>query len=79
MASLTDYFANRDKDLPKAKFFIGDRIIGKWNKIPVVGSVLREENREVMIQSDLPVKFKNSYQTILTLKQTNVKLLKLEI
>ena len=79
MASLADYFANRDKDLPKAKFYIGDRIFGMWNKIPVVGSVLRDVEGEVMIQSDLPVKFKNSYQTILSLKQKDVKLLKLEI
>lgn len=79
MASLAEYFANRDRDLPKAKFYIGDRIFGMWNKIPVVGSVLRDVEGEVMIQSDLPVKSKTGYHTILTLKQKDVKLLKLEI
>jgi hypothetical protein len=79
MANLTDYFAKRDADMPKEKFQMGDRVFGFWNKIPVAGSVLREVNREVMIQADLPVKSKTGYHTILTLNQKDVKLLNIEI
>ena len=76
MGNLADYFANRDKHIPKPKFEIGDRVFGFWNKIPVAGSVLRDIDREVMIQTDLPVKYKNTIRTILTLNQKDVKLLK---
>lgn len=76
MASLAEYFANRDRDLPKEKFYIGDRVFGFWDKIPVAGSVLRDVEGEVMIQTDLPVKSKTGYHTILSLKQKDVKLLK---
>jgi hypothetical protein len=76
MGTLADYFEKRDAEMPKAKFHIGDRIFGFWNKIPVAGSVLREVNREVLVQTDLPVKSKNGYYTILTLNQKDVKLLK---
>lgn len=79
MASLADYFAKREADMPKEKFQMGDRVFGFWNKIPVAGSVLRDVNREVMIQTDLPVKSKTGYHTILTLNQKDVKLLKIEI
>lgn len=79
MASYAEYFANRDSDLPKEKFKIGDRVFGFWNKIPVAGSVLRDVEAEVLIQTDLPVKSKTGYHTILTLKQKDVKLLKIEI
>ena len=76
MASLAEYFANRDADLPKEKFYIGDRVFGFWNKIPVAGSVLRDVEAEVMIQTDLPVKFENGHFTILKVPQKDVKLLK---
>lgn len=79
MASLAEYFAKRDADLPKAKFEIGDRVFGFWNKLPVAGSVLRDVEAEVLIQADLPIKYKDGYFTILTLKQKDVKLLKIEI
>jgi hypothetical protein len=76
MASLTDYFAKRDADLPKEKFQMGSRVFGHWNKIPFVASVLRDVNKMVMVQTDLPVKYKDSYHTILSVPQKDVKLLK---
>lgn len=79
MANYAEYFAARDANTPKSKFNSGDRVFGFWNKIPVAGSVIREVEREVMIHTDLPVKFETSYHTILTLPQRDVKLLKIEI
>ena len=79
MASLEDYFVRRDADKPKRKYDIGDRIYGKWNKIPFVGSVLREEDLMVLLQTDLPVKYNGAYHNILTVNRDNVKLLKIEI
>lgn len=76
MANLADYFANRDRDLAKATYDIGDRVYAKWNKIPVVASVLREENLMVLMQPDLPLLYKGVIQNILTVPVKDVKLLK---
>ena len=77
MVGLAEYFEARNTYKPK--YQIGDRVFGKWNKIPFVASVLRDEEHGIMVQSDLPVKHKNSYQTILTVDRKDVKLLKIEI
>jgi hypothetical protein len=76
VASLTDYFAKRDADKPKAKYHIGDRVFGRWNKIPFVASVLREEDMNVLVQTDLPLKHNDVYHNILKLARNDVKLMK---
>lgn len=76
MSSLTRYFENRDADLPKPRYNSGDRIFGKWNKIPVIASVVREENGEVLVHSDFPVKHGGEISYVLHLPIKDVKLLK---
>jgi hypothetical protein len=71
MPSLADYF---DKITYKPKWFIGDRVSGKWNGIPFVGSVLNdtEVNPEVgpvvHISVDLPISYKGKVYTLITTK-----------
>jgi hypothetical protein len=65
MGNLTQYFERRAAEMPKPKYNIGDRVYGKWNKIPFVASVLREESTGVLLQTDLPVKHDGSYHTML--------------
>ena len=74
---LAEYFELRNTCKPQ--YQMGDRVFGKWNKIPFIASVLRDEAEGLMVQTDLPVKHKNSYQTILTVDRKDVKLLKIEI
>jgi hypothetical protein len=76
VASLTDYFAKRDADKPKPKFQIGDRVFGRWNKIPFVASVLREEDKNVLVFTDLPLKHNDVYCNVIKLARADVKLLK---
>ena len=76
MANYAEYFAARDADKPKARFNYGDRVFGRWNKIPFIASVIREEDRNVLVQTDLPVRYEGANHNILKLSRTDVKLLK---
>ena len=76
MSNLTNYFVRRDADLPKPKYNSGDRVFGKWNRIPFIASVVREESGEVLVHSDLPIKQGQELCHILRLPIKDVKLLK---
>jgi hypothetical protein len=78
MGNQTDYF---NRIGYKAKYQIGDRVFGKWNKIPFVGSVGNDRcidgvNPEVTIHLDLPIKHKDQVRTILVVKHRDIQLLK---
>jgi len=79
MASLAEYFkANRYQ----SKYNIGDRIIGKWNKIPFVGTVGNDtlineiEGPRISVYLDLPIKFKGVVHHVIIVKHKDVKLYK---
>lgn len=76
MANYAEYFAARDADKPKPKYNRNDRVFGHWNKIPFIGSVVREENKVVLVHTDLPVKHDDQLHYILKLSRTDVTLLK---
>jgi hypothetical protein len=76
MANYAEYFAARDADKPKPKFNYGDRVFGHWNRIPFIASVIREEDKNVLVQTDLPVKHDEQLHNILKLARMDVKLLK---
>ena len=76
MANYAEYFAARDADKPTPKYNYGDRVFGYWNKIPFVASVIREEDKVVLVQTDLPLKHNDTIHNILKLAQKDVKLLK---
>lgn len=76
MPSLAEYFkANRYKP----KWFIGDRVEGKWNNIPFVGSVgndslvSEEEGPRVSVILDLPILYKEKVHNILIVKSKDLK------
>lgn len=76
MPSLADYFSlNRYK----AKWNIGDRIIGKWNGIPFVGTVgndtqLNEiEGPYISVHLDLPIKFEDKVYNFIRAKHKDVR------
>lgn len=76
MPSLAEYFAaNR----PVPVWHIGDRVFGKWNKIPFVGTVGNDnminetEGPRVTIHLDLPIKFNNEYRSFIIVKQKDIK------
>lgn len=79
MADLKRHF---DAVTYKPKYFLGDRVTGKWNKIPFMGTVANdtklndEEGPKVQIFSDLPIKYKGVYHTLITTRHKDIKLLK---
>jgi hypothetical protein len=77
MASLERYFAERDKDKPKAKWVYGDRIFGKvLDGVPVVGMVIREDYedaKQVLCHLDLPVKVGDSLRSVVLVPSKTMK------
>lgn len=79
MSNMARYFeANRYQ----AKWTIGDRVTGKWNKIPFVGTVgndtliSEKQGPRVSVHLDLPVKHNQVVYNILFLKPTDLKAFK---
>lgn len=76
MGNQTDYF-NRIGYV--GKYHIGDRVIGKWNKIPFVGTVGNDrkindiDGPEVTVHLDLPLKFKDKFYTFIIVKHKDIK------
>lgn len=76
MGTLTDYFA---KNAYKHTYDIGDRVEGKWNGIPFVGSVGNDRlvdldrGPEVTIHLDLPIKHDDKIHRILIVKHKDIK------
>ena len=79
MASLAEYFKlNRYQSV----YDIGDRVIGKWNKIPFVGTVGNDtqineiEGPRISVHLDLPIKFENTIYNVIIVKHKDVKYFK---
>lgn len=76
MGNLSDYF-NRIGYKPK--YWIGDRVMGRWNKIPFVGTVGNDtliseiEGPRITIHLDLPFKYKDVIYQYLTVKHKDIK------
>lgn len=78
MPNYAEYFA---KNRYQPKYQIGDRVRGKWNKIPFVGSVGNdtvigeEQGPRVTVHLDLPIKFKDKVYTVIFLKPNQLELM----
>lgn len=76
MGNQTDYF-NRIGYKPK--YFIGDRVYGKWNKIPFIGSVGNDtvinetEGPRISVHLDLPIKVANKVYNLIIVKHKDIK------
>lgn len=76
MANYAEYF---EKIAYKPKYQIGDRIFGRWNKIPFIGSVGNDslvsevEGPRISVHLDLPIKYNGSIRRILIVKHKDVK------
>lgn len=61
------------------KYFLGDRVRGKFNGIPFVGTVASDskitdyEDASVNVFLDLPIKHSNQWHTIIQLKHRELK------
>jgi hypothetical protein len=76
MSKYADYFsANRYKP----KYFLGDRVFGRWKKIPFVGTVgndslvSEEEGPRISIFLDLPLRLKGTEVSVIIVKHKDIK------
>jgi hypothetical protein len=76
MGNQSDYF-NRIGYKPT--YFIGDRVFGKWNKIPFIGSVGNDtlineiEGPRISIHLDLPIIRNGHRHNIIIVKHKDIK------
>jgi hypothetical protein len=75
MGNQTDYF-NRIGYKPV--YHLGDRVIGKWGKIPFVATVGNDRcidgvNPEITVHLDLPIKVDGEIKMFLIVKHKDVK------
>lgn len=68
--NLSEYF---EKNRYKPTYFIGDRVRGKWNGIPFIGTVYLERDNKVFINSDLPIKYRGDWHTFIHVKQKDIR------
>lgn len=79
MGNQTDYF---ERIGYKPKYWIGDRVFGKWNKVPFIGTVGNDtlineiEGPRISIHLDLPIKLDKVLHTLIIVKHKDIKLLK---
>jgi hypothetical protein len=79
MGRQSDWFIARGY---KHTYDLGDRVRGKWNGIPFVGSVgndriVNENNGpEITIHLDLPIKYEDTVYNIIIVKHKDVVRLK---
>ena len=76
MGTQTDYF---NRIGYKHTYDIGDRVTGKWNKIPFVGSVGNDRlinhvtGPEVTVHVDLPIKYQDVWYSVIVVKHQDIK------
>ena len=78
MSTLAEQFANRDKNNPKPKWNYGDRVFAKWEGVPLVGMVIRQNEFGVLIHADLPLGANEGRQVVYCNPKTVKKLVVLQ-
>ena len=79
MGNQTDYF---ERIGYHPKYFLGDRVFGRWNKIPFIGTVGNDtvinhvQGPRISIHLDLPIRIKDYNHSIIFVKHKDIKLLK---
>ncbi len=72
MASLAEYFANKEHYKPKWEY--GTRVFGYWNKIPFVGMIVADREKDhILVHADLPIKFDDKLHNIIVVKHRDIK------
>jgi hypothetical protein len=79
MPNYAEYFARTGYC---ATYQIGDRVTGRWNKIPFTGTVGNDRlvnattGPEITVHLDLPVRYQDQTINIIVVQHTDVRLLK---
>jgi hypothetical protein len=72
MASLSEWFEKQERYKPKWEY--GSRVFGYWNKIPFIGMVIADREKDyILVHSDLPIKVDNKLNNIIIVKHKDIK------
>ena len=75
MASLSEWFEKQERYKPKWEY--GARVFGYWNKIPFIGMVVADREKDhVLVHSDLPIKHNSKLNKIIIVKHKGINQLK---
>jgi len=75
MGNLSEWFEKQPQYRPKWEN--GTRVFGHWNKIPFIGMVVADREKDhILIHSDLPIKFDNKLNNIIIVKHKDISQLK---
>ena len=74
MGNQTDYF---ERIGYRAKYQIGDRVFGRWNSIPFVGTVgndrvIDKTGPQVTIHLDLPIRFEQQVRNVIVVRHRDI-------
>jgi len=72
MSNLTEYFRRKAEELPKPKFQMGDRVFGRWNDVPFIGTVGQDVNKRVSVHTDLPIRFEGVNRNVIIVPQKDL-------
>jgi hypothetical protein len=78
MPNYAEYFARVKY---QATYQIGDRVTGRWNNIPFVGTVGNDRlvseavGPEVVVHLDLPIKYQTQILNLLIVKHSQLRLI----
>lgn len=73
--NLSEYFA---KNRYQPTYFIGDRVRGKWNGIPFIGTVGNDsvvsetEGPKISVFLDLPIKYNETVHNVIFVKHKDI-------
>jgi hypothetical protein len=76
MGNQTDYF---DRVGSRATYDIGDRVIGRWNGIPFVGTVGNDrlinhvDGPEITVHLDLPIRYQDQSYRFVIVRHNQVR------
>jgi len=80
MGNIADYF---ERTAYQPEYALGDRVTGKWNKIPFMGTVGNDtllnhrDGPYVTVHLDLPIRFDQQVKNVIIAKHKDIKRLKL--
>ncbi len=75
MGNLADYF---ERNAYKPKYFLGDRVYGKFNGVPFIGTVGNDRvvslaGPEITVLLDLPIKYNDEIKNVVIVKHKDIK------
>lgn len=76
MGNLAEYF---ERQAYQPVYYIGDRVRGRWNGIPFVGTVGNDtvispvEGPRISVFVDLPIKYNQQWRSVITVDHSQIE------